>query len=265
MPDNYPEKLRFVDHKVERQPPAGMDATTKLQDFAITTYALGPERLRGLLPSRFRLDTVTIDGVEQALLSAVSFTNYEFTQAFLPFLKFRFAQVNYRLYVTDKQTGERVVWFLGTVVDSWTVFVTRYLWRLPWYYGKVDLDCCLEGGRYTSYSMRSVCKWASARLDLEGVASKDIEYDGFVDQETALVFLSHRLKGFYRRLDGRIGSVRVWHEPLEVMPGRCVRARFDLLADMGLVSYEEQQKPHSVLMQPENEFTIYLPPTTLPS
>ena len=32
---------------------------------------------------------------------------------------------------------------------------------------------------------------------------------------------------------------------------------------MNLVNQDEQQHPYSVLLQPINEFTIYLPPTAL--
>ncbi len=32
---------------------------------------------------------------------------------------------------------------------------------------------------------------------------------------------------------------------------------------MGLMNDDEQQKPHRVLIEPMNEFTIYLPPTVL--
>ena len=37
-------------------------------------------------------------------------------------------------------------------------------------------------------------------------------------------------------------------------------ANFGLLTRLGLVTEEEQQIAHSVLVEPINEFTIYLPP-----
>lgn len=42
-----------------------------------------------------------------------------------------------------------------------------------------------------------------------------------------------------------------------------VSARFGLLERLGLVTPEEQQVPHSVLVEALNEFTIYLPPQRL--
>ena len=35
------------------------------------------------------------------------------------------------------------------------------------------------------------------------------------------------------------------------------------VALLGLVDAAEQQEPHSILIQPETEFTIYLPPRRL--
>ncbi|HRV95108.1 MAG TPA: DUF2071 domain-containing protein, partial [Anaerolineae bacterium] len=87
--------------------------------------------------------------------------------------------------------------------------------------------------------------------------------EGFPDTETALVYLTHPLTGFYYRRDGQLGTYRVWHEPLAVRPATLTSARFGLLERMQLVSAEQQLAPHSVLLQPINEFTIYLPPRVL--
>jgi hypothetical protein len=37
-------------------------------------------------------------------------------------------------------------------------------------------------------------------------------------------------------------------------------ARFDLLAELGIVSFADQAAPHDVMIQPAVDFTIYLPP-----
>lgn len=86
----------------------------------------------------------------------------------------------------------------------------------------------------------------------------------FADEETALFYLTHPLVGFYHRLrDGRLGAYRVWHDRLQVRPAQLINARFSLFERLGLVSYPRQQQPHSVLVQPINDFTVYLPPTRL--
>ncbi|ORE84900.1 hypothetical protein ATO7_16474 [Oceanococcus atlanticus] len=258
-------RLRFQDFLHKRPAPSGIDVLCKLQHFAIITYAVDPTRFEGLLPDRFKLDTVEISGTEKGLISVVPFVDVDFTSAVFPFPKFRMGQTNYRIYIVDTNTGERCVWFLGTTLDSWTLVVPRFLWNLPWYSGKVRFDCDIDQqtGRYSSYRMATAANWAPAELHLSQPAESGWKFDGFPDEETALVFLTHPLAGFYHRRDGKLGTYRVWHERLQVVPAKLESASFGLLERSGIVSSEEQQYPHSVLLEQINEFTIYLPPKVL--
>lgn len=257
--------LRFEDFLHPRPEPRGIDVVCKLQHFAIITYAVDSSRFEGLFPERFKLDTVRIDGEEKGLISVVPFVDVDFTSAVVPFPKFKMGQTNYRIYIVDSETGERCVWFLGTTLDSWTVIIPRYLWNLPWYSGSVRFSCDVDeaSGRYKSYHMVTRAKWAPAEVALSQPDAQDLELEGFPDTETGLVFLTHPLAGFYYRRDGKLGTYRVWHERLKVVPAKLERARFGLLERSGIVTLEEQQCPHSVLLEPVNEFTIYLPPRVL--
>ncbi|KQV99836.1 hypothetical protein ASC87_03200 [Rhizobacter sp. Root1221] len=257
--------LRFADHLHPRPAPSGIDVRCGLQHFAIVTYAVDPVRFGGLLPPRFVLDAVEIDGKRRALMSVVPFIDVDFTSAVFPFPKFTMGQTNYRIYVVDTATGERCVWFLGTTLDSWALAVPRRVWNLPWHAGRVRFDCDLDPATslYRRYEMHTAAPWAPAALSLVQRADDGLELPGFPDLETGLVFLTHPLAGFYHRRDGALGTYRVWHERLQVTPARLVSARFGLLERLGLVTPEEQQVPHSVLVEPLNEFTIYLPPRRL--
>lgn len=256
--------LSFADALHERPRPSGIDVQCGLRHFAIVTYAFDPGRFAGVMPPRFRLDTVLIDGREKGLLSVVPFIDVDFTSAAYPFPNFRMGQTNYRIYIVDTLTGEKCVWFLGTTLDSWTLAVPRHLWNLPWYSGKVRFDCAQDAqGQYTKYQMRTTADWAPASLDLTSDKSLAFDLPGFPDVETGLVYLTHPLRGFYHRRDGRLGTYHVWHERLDVMPGKLHKADFGLLDRLGLVTRAEQQTPHSVLVEPLNEFTIYLPPKVL--
>lgn len=253
--------LRLSDFLHERPHPSGIDVLCKLQHFAIITYAFDPERFSGVMPPRFRLDTIELDGVEKALISVVPFIDVDFTSAVYPFPKFRMGQTNYRIYIVDTLTNEKCVWFLGTTLDSWTRIVPHLLWNLPWYPGKVSFDCKQESdGTYTNYVMETRAQWAPARVELIGDPTASLNLKGFPDSETAQVFLTHPLRGYYHRRDGKLGTYHVWHKQLEVTPGKLISADFSLLDRLGLVTKLEQQRPHSVLLEPLNEFTIYLPP-----
>ena len=251
----------------ERPKPSGIDVRCKLQHFAIITYAVEPTRFSGLMPARFALDTVEIDGREKALISVVPFIDVDFTSAVFPFPKFTMGQTNYRIYIIDRLTGERCVWFLGTTLDSWTLVVPHMLWNLPWFAGKVSFDCEFDEAeaRYTRYKMRTKARWAPAEVELRQDGDEHLHLPGFPDIETGLVFLTHPLVGFYHRRDGKLGTYRVWHKRLVVRAARLESAHFGLLDRMGLVNGAEQQRPHSVLVEPINEFTIYLPPQIVPA
>lgn len=261
-----PQPLKMSDYLHVRPEPSGIDVLCKLQHFAIITYAVDPQRFSGLIPDRFALDTVVIDSCEKALISVVPFIDVDFTSAVFPFPNFTMGQTNYRIYIVDKTTGERCVWFLGTTLDSWTLVVPHVIWNLPWFSGKVSFDCDFDSteGRYTKYRMTTKAKWAPAEVELRQPGNAPLRLPGFPDIETGLVFLTHPLAGFYHRRDGRLGTYKVWHKQLMVRAAELVSARFGLLDRMSLVSKAEQQHPHSVLVEPINEFTIYLPPQIVP-
>ncbi len=259
------ESRKLKDYLIERTKPKGIDVLCSLKHFAIITYAVPSERFQGIFPERFQLDTVEIEGQQMGLISVVPFIDVDFTSAVFPFPKFTMGQTNYRIYIIDTETGERCVWFLGTTLDSWTLAVPRYLWNLPWHAGKVSFDCILneENGLYEKYHMETVSDWAAASLDLVQSESNIFNFTGFPDAESALVFLTHPLTGFYRRRDHKLGTYRVWHKELEVKPAKLISANFKLLSDLGIVKVSEQNKPYNVLIEPINEFTIYLPPTVI--
>ncbi|MCW5732905.1 MAG: DUF2071 domain-containing protein [Enhydrobacter sp.] len=258
-----PQVLRFAEYERPRPRPSGIDVVSTLRHFAICTYAMDPARLRPWVDERFELLTIQAGGQPRALLSIVPFCELDFRLAAYPSPQFRFNQTNYRVYVTDRQTGEPCVWFIGSLLDSPTVVVPRYLWKLPWHYGRMRFDCTLEDGYYTQYRMETRSKWGSAELQLRQEAGLQQRHPGFPDEESALVTLTHPLTGYYYRRDGRLGSYSIWHDRLHMQPARLLAARFDVLERMGIVDIEEQQQPYSLLVQPETEFTIYLPPAAV--
>jgi len=230
--------LQFDEFLRKRPAPSGIDVQCKLGHFAILTYALDPERLAGLIPPPFVLDTVEIDGREQALLSVVPFVDIDFTSAVVPFPTFTMGQTNYRIYIVDTRTGEHCAWFLGTTLDSWTCFVPHYLWKLPWYPGRVRFECEFDAstGLYPKYSMRTQSDWAPAAVDLAQPNDADAQLPGFPDLETGLVILTHPMSGYYHRRDGKLGSYHIWHDRLRLKPAELIRANFGLLSRMNLVT-----------------------------
>lgn len=265
QPQHMQKPLKFKDFLHPRLEPKGIDVACGLQHFAIITYAFDPARFSGVIPERFRLDTVLIEGEEKALLSVVPFIDIDFTSAVYPFPKFKMGQTNYRIYIVDQTTGEKCVWFIGTTLNSWIRVIPHSVWNLPWYGGHVSFETSLNlSGYYDRYVMRTEAEWAPAFVELKS-RQDSVSFPGFPDIETALVYLTHPLRGFYHRRDGRLGTYHVWHDKLNVHCGQLLRANFGLLSRLGLINLDEQQHPHSVLLDPFTDFTIYLPPKVVAS
>ncbi|ANM31489.1 hypothetical protein ABI59_20845 [Acidobacteria bacterium Mor1] len=253
---------RFTPESLTRRPGGVITVETTLRHFAILTYAVAPEALARHLPARFAPDTVVLEEGERALISVVPFYDLDFRLSWLPYPRFAFGQTNYRAYMIDRETGQRCVWFFGTCLGSWTVAIPRYLWRLPWHGGRFSFDCAWseERRRYTRYALETRSEWSPTKLEFEDSGRPPEALAGFPDLETALVVLTHPLTGYYVRRDGRLGSYSIWHDRLQLSTARCVHARVPLLEKLGLVTLEQQATPHSVLIQHETDFTIYLPP-----
>jgi hypothetical protein len=257
----------FTPDLLERPAHSGIDVVTTLRHFAIVTYPVEPDALKQHLHPRFVPDCVeTASGRTVGLVSVVPFFDVDFCAATFPSPRLSFGQTNYRAYIHDTESGSRAVWFFGTCLGSWTVIVPRYFWQLPWHHGRIRFNCdySVESQRYVRYEMKTDSAWAPASLELEDTGNPVAYFDGFSDLESGLVVLTHPLQGFYFRRDGYLGSYRIWHDRIQGTEGRLVRASFPLLDRLGLVRLEDQSNPHSVVLQFETGFAIYLPPKRMP-
>lgn len=242
------------------------DIRSDLLHFALITYALPVERLRSHIPDRFDIPTFLIDGRQLALMSAVPFLDSDFSYYRLaPFVKSRFAQTNYRVYVIDRETGEHCVWFFGTTLGGRVVHLARWLWRIPWHYARYKVDCSFEptAGRYERYLFAHNSKWASAEIELEDSGEHAGLLPGFADMAEQTLILTHPVEGFFYRLDGKPGTYSVWHEEIPLTTGKAKHLYFSLYERLGLLSKEEMQQPHSVLICPKIMFEVHLPPKKL--
>jgi len=233
---------------------------TTLDHFATITYAVPPERVRPLIHPDFELHTVSIDDDERALLSVVAFVDRDFRFRRLPWARWSFGQTNYRIYV--RYQGQECAWFLGTTLASRFVAVPRYLWRLPWHAARTTIDARYDAAaaRYEHYSLTTRSAWAAAELTLDDTGQSADLLPGFPDLDTQRLVLTHPVAGYYWRTDGRLGSYRIWHDRIHQTVGQARHARFGLLERLGIVGADEASRPHSVLIQREVPFEIYLPP-----
>jgi len=255
--------LKTLQERVAFRPSGLIDIRSDLLHFALITYALPAERLRRHIPDRFDIPTFPIAGQNLALMSAVPFVDDDFRYYRLaPFIQWRFSQTNYRVYVVDRQTGAHVVWFFGTTLGSPIVQFARWLWRIPWHFARYQVDCryAAEKGRYEQYEISHQSQWATAAIDLADTGRPMGLAEGFASIEEQALILTHPVKGYFYRLDGRVGTYSVWHEQIPLTEGRANRLYFSLYERLGLLTPEEMQHPHSVFICPRVTFDVHLPP-----
>ena len=235
------------------------DAVTLLRHFALVTFDVDPAALAAVIPATLRPETRWLaDGRERAFVSAVSFRDVDFRFRGFEIYRTSFNQTNYRAYVLGPD-GRRAVHFFETTLDSRLSVIPRRLWGMPWYPGHTEIEATWDGTRCRSY--RHVCTGERNAVDAEfaGVDEPLTRFDGFDALEEAAAVLTHPLDGFYVRPSGRLGRYSVWHERLRPSLGRSIRARYEVFERLRLV--EPGRVPHSVLLQPEIEFDVHLPPT----
>lgn len=260
------DHLRFTPTLLSKPVPRGLAAETTLLHFVIVTYVVDPLALRTHLHPRFEPDCIGTDGAApQALVSVVTFLDRDFRFVACPWFKSSFGQTNYRSYVTDTVTGDHVAWFFGTCLDSLSVAIPRYGWRLPWHRARMAFDCRYDErtNRYSSFNVETRSRWAPALLEIEDSGEPPRELTGFSNLEAGLVLLTQPTRGFFFRQDGALGSYSIWHDRLRPSVGKVKGAQYRLLQKLGLIPEGECRNVHSVLIQRSVDFTIYLPPVKI--
>lgn len=262
MGDEIVAAHRVLEERLAPRPSGWMDILTGLHHFALINYALPASRLRPHVHERFEIETFDIGGTELALMSVVPFEDAGFHFLKLPFVRFHFCQTNYRIYVIDRETGERVVWFFGTTLGSWTVRVCRWLWKIPWHSAryKVQHEWDEANRRYAKFRYEVKSKWAPATMEVRDTGQAVVEVPGFNSHEEMMLCLTHPVLGYYHRLDGTLGSYSVSHDLLEITAAEPVELYFGLFERLGILSRDAMMNPHSIFVCPKTEFHIYMPP-----
>jgi hypothetical protein len=258
---------QILAERLIRPAPRLFDVHTELHHFALINYALPKLRLQSLIPTeRFLIPEFDINGQTLAMMSVVPFVDVDFRFARLaPFLAFAFPQTNYRVYLIDKTTGEHVVWFLGTTLGSHYVNFPRLWWRIPWHYGRYQVDCRFDARqqRYWHFAYQIQSDWGTAQIHLEHMGEPLTLQPGFASLDEMVLILTHPVTGFYYRLNGKLGSYTVWHDLIPLTTGRAKHLYFSRLETLGLLSLAEMQQPHSIFICPQIAFDIHLPPQKL--
>jgi hypothetical protein len=243
-----------------------LDVRCPLEHFLMASFTVAPDRLARFVPlEHFEIDTVDTPDGRRGLVSAVSFVDVDFHFAGAPFARFGFGQTNYRLYVRRRDTGEPCAWFFGTTLGSPVVHVARALWKIPWHEAEYRVEtACTPGpvSRYTVFRTLARSDWATAYFDVEDTGEPLTlgAAPGFASYDDMFLRLTHPVEGYFRRLDGRLGTYRIWHERLDLRVARPRVVRVSLFERLGLLTKEDMARPHSLLLANRVLFHVHMPP-----
>ncbi|MFT4647883.1 MAG: hypothetical protein ACI9X4_001098 [Glaciecola sp.] len=198
-------------------------------------------------------------------MCAVPFEDAGFHFVKAPLFKFKFHQTNYRIYVVDKKTGERVVWFLSTTLGSWTVTPCRALWCPPWLSARYASTHSWNTttGRYDSFRYEVQSNWIPATIDLHDTGEAIPIAPGSNSRDDMMLCLTQPVEGFHHRLNGTLGGYSVSQDILQLHRAKPRRLHLDLFERLDLLSSKEMQTPYSAWICPKTEFHIYMSPIVM--
>ena len=238
-----------------------LDVNTKLRHFSLISYALPIARIRKYIPEPFELWTFSLNQQNYALISAVPFMDHDFSfYRISKFPKFQFYQTNFRTYVIDKRNGQHAAWFFGTTLESLSVYIPQLIWKMPWHYAKYKHDISFVNIRYTNYQISFKSKLGNGDIQIKDTGKQVGLLEGFESINQQMYILTHPVLGYYNGLNHGIGTYEIWHPKMHLTTCSVDYLYFELFEKLGLLSKEEMLNPHSVLITPEIEFDVLLPP-----
>ncbi|MFK8039685.1 MAG: DUF2071 domain-containing protein [Crocinitomicaceae bacterium] len=256
---NFKEETnRRVDNRLKR---SWIDVNTKLAHFSIISYQVPISRIEHLIPSPFKLWSFKENGIEYAIISAVPFKDKDFSfYRISRFPSFNFFQTNFRTYVIDQRDGTNLAWFFATTLGSITSVIPKRIWKMPWGYGKYSFDYQLEKSEYIQYRMEFTSKQGDGLVDIKSTGSEMKLLHGFDSLEQQIHILTHPVTGYYDSSKTEFGTYEIWHQKIDLTEGVANHLYFEIYEKLGFLTKEEMNHPHSVLICPEIEFDILLPP-----
>lgn len=215
---NYKTEIKNrIDIRLKR---SLIDFNTKLAHFSIISYKVPLYKIKHLIPSPFKLWTFNENGVEYALISAVPFKDKDFClYRILRFIKFSFFQTNFRAYIIDTRNNTHCAWFFGTTLGSITSIIPKYLWNMPWSFGKYKTDFVLNENKYLKYHMDFVSKQGHGKINITSSEKEMRVHQGFNSLEEQEFILTHPIVGYYHNLNNRIGTFEIWHPKMKLFEG----------------------------------------------
>jgi hypothetical protein len=226
-----------------------------LRHVSYVSYLVPVSRVRRVVPAVLALSAIDSQSV---FVSVVAMRCHRVRLAGLPWPRFNYRQLNLRTYVVDPVSGGNAVYFLKSGVTSAVVSTLTTLVGLPWQHIEFEFEAAGEDGEIPVG--RASGHWnGNLVISVEESPSGPRDPAPFDNPRAAIEHLTAPLVGFIGP-EGRTKRFEIRHRALDVRWGALRELHFPPLGSLGLVGEEDTGQPHSVLMVPEAEFTVRLPP-----
>ena len=225
-----------------------------LEEFAIISWSVDPERLQRSLPPGFEADEQR--GV--ANIAMVAFKNHGFHFRAAPFARLSCGQADYRAFV--RHGDERGVWFFGGSLSSRLVSVATQLWKMPWHHDAIKIAASSTDDSTNDSTNDSTGRWSLDAAGRWGGAAAVLTPTGQAFPAAPAPTINP-LVGWYPRRDGGVGRYSVWHQPLQLREADAQVLRCDVFERLALI--DRGQTPSAAGLQRRIEFEIHTPPTRL--
>lgn len=226
----------------DRRPAAtggNVSVKAQWQHCALLVYAVPHERVVGLAPSSFQVETSLVNGRAVAWVSVASWLD----QGARCDGRGEFEQTSYRLHV--RRDGAPAHWLLGASLGSLAAVATRNWWSAPWHLGAMEFQVAYDQrrARYRRYHLRTQSQRINAQWQLTD--------SGQPLEESALpATLRHSVvSDYFLRRDGLVGWQRAHLLNSAFTRGQVQMAHCDLLEEMKLVRGDEFMHPQLVALQ----------------
>lgn len=221
------------------------------------SYLLPVSRIGLHVPDEIPMSTFEPD---RAFVSVVCMKCANVRLSKFPWPRFNYDQLNVRTYVKDPITGNNAVYFIQSGVTSTMTSYSTRLIGIPWQ--RIQFRMVLENTNddtvYTDYSAYG--NWnGEVSISASFSNSHKSHDDSLLSSDSSIEHITGPLLGFI----GPAGSIMrfgIRHRALDILRGELVKIHFPILNSMGLLEEWEMIQPYSVLLVPEAEFTVLLPP-----
>lgn len=215
-----------------------------LANVLYVSYLVPSVRIRPLVPPFLSLST---DDADQVYISFVAMKCRRVRLSIIPWPRFNYDQLNLRTYVTDPKTGNPAVYFFQSGVSLGVVPMLTRIMGIPWEKIVFEMDSTFQPAHTASGY------WLG---DLSFKVESPV---GELPQDSIIEHLTGPMMGFMGPV-GKTRSFRINHRALKVQPAILRSIEFPLPIEKRLINETELNNPANILMVPEAEFTVYLPP-----